>query len=1029
MKRIHILLTVMAILIPMTLSAQFYVTGDNPGKTKWYTFDTDNFSIIYPEGTDSLARVYGYSLEKYRIPVSRTSGFLPGGPGKKRMPVVLHAYNAANGSVAWAPKRMDLYTIPSLYDAEPMLWTENLAVHESRHVSQMQVGLNNAHKPFYWFLGEMWNGLAAQLYLGISNLEGDAVIAETALTNTGRGRTADFLNYYRVAFDNGDFRTWNKWRFMSQRNYSPDHYALGYITLGGMRYLYGVPGIVSEASHAASRNPLNLCTVIPVTKKMTGKKFKKVFAEVCDTLHSIWKAEADARAPFISMEPVTEDPRLYTDYKKLVFVKDTLYAVKSGHTDAPVLVKINKDGTEKAISRFSSQTSTLKALRNAERLYWTETYSDPRWSMKKKSRIKYSTLNNSSKKYLGKKHEELFFNLDVNPESNLIATISHDTDGKSELFIVNGINGKKVFSAAVPDGLQPVETAWIGNDVYVSMVNEDGFGIWGYRDGKWSEVLGHEPVKIKDFKSFGDELIFTCDRTGVNELYHFDPVSGDMTQKTVTRYGASDFTYSPDGKWLYFSSQTMKGMKVFRTPADSLVSRKADFSEKHTWTLAETLAEQEREIAAAQGQEAVSEVEPTFSEPRRYRKFPHAFNLHSWAPFYVSVDNIMNMSYDYTWEAISLGATGIIQNRLSTFTGEFGYSAHKDPYEAGRWRNSGHLKFTYSGWYPVIEVDVDFNDRSAIQTSIFTQTTKDILNRVVSEEIGLASFIRNKPYLKGKMSVYVPLNFSQGGWNSGFIPKVSFTVSNDMFDNTITKYLDHFVVKEGEDGIPIAVREVIETGKEPGKNRFQQTVSASLRGYAMTGISNSAVYPRWGVGAEMGINLGLDDIDFFAPMGYLYAYGYIPGIARTHGIKLTYMVQEKLGTNFSQPVVNIIPRGFNSDALVLRRISSAFRKSRKITVDYAAPIYTGDWSIGGTLFSVKRLVFTPHFDLTYIKKEGNLFSAGASLAVDLNSIFWLEYPCSIGITGSYNGGSLFGQYTADSTVGRFHIGPTFNITF
>ena len=71
----------------------------------------------------------------------------------------------------------------------------------------------------------------------------------------------------------------------------------------------------------------------------------------------------------------------------------------------------------------------------------------------------------------------------------------------------------------------------------------------------------------------------------------------------------------------------------------------------------------------------------------------------------------------------------------------------------------------------------------------------------------------------------------------------------------------------------------------------------------------------------------------------------------------------------------------------------------------------------------------PHFDLTYIKKEGNLFSAGASLAVDLNSIFWLEYPCSIGITGSYNGGSLFGQYTADSTVGRFHIGPTFNITF
>ena len=377
------------------------------------------------------------------------------------------------------------------------------------------------------------------------------------------------------------------------------------------------------------------------------------------------------------------------------------------------------------------------------------------------------------------------------------------------------------------------------------------------------------------------------------------------------------------------------------------------------------------------------------------------------------------MSYDYTWEAISLGATGIIQNRLSTFTGEFGYSAHKDPYEAGRWRNSGHLKFTYSGWYPVIEVDVDFNDRSAIQTYMYTLVSK----------IYMAQNFMNRPYLRGKLSLYIPLNFSQGGWNSGFIPKISYTASNDMFYDGMIKCANVLQEKVDEEGNTIYVSEVVEVGREPGKNRFQQTVSASLRGYAMTGISNSAVYPRWGVGAEMGINLGIDDIDFFAPMGYLYAYGYIPGIARTHGIKLTYMVQEKLGTNFSQPVVNIIPRGFNSDALVLRRISSAFRKSRKITVDYAAPIYTGDWSIGGTLFSVKRLVFTPHFDLTYIKKEGNLFSAGASLAVDLNSIFWLEYPCSIGITGSYNGGSLFGQYTADSTVGRFHIGPTFNITF
>ncbi len=1014
------------------LSAQFYTTGDNSWRVKWNTVETDNFSIIYPVGADSLAKVYGQQLEKYRIPVSRTSGFLPGGGRNTKMPVVLHTYNSSNGSVAWAPKRMDLFTIPSLYDTEPLPWTTNLAVHESRHVSQMQVGLNNAHRPFNWFLGEMWNGLAAQLYLGISNLEGDAVIAETALTNSGRGRTADFLNYYKVAFDNGDFRSWNQWRFMSQHGYSPDHYALGYLTLGGLRYLYDIPDIVGVASHAASRNPLNLCTVIPTTKKMTGRKFKEAFAEVCDTLHAIWKSEADARAPFIYMEPVTAEPRLYTDYSKLVFMKDTLYAVKSGHLTAPVLTRIFQDSSEDVVSRFSQRTSSIKADEKNGRLYWTETYSDPRWGMKQISRIKYSTLKNSNKKYLGKADGNVVFNPDMNPESGLIVSVAYRHDGKAELCIVNGLNGKPVLSIDVPDGLQPVETAWIGQDIYVSMIDEGGYGIWEYKDGEWKEVLGSQPVKVRNLKSFADELVFTCDRTGVNEIYHFNPVSRELTQKTVTRYGASDFAYTSDGKWLYFTSQTMKGMKVFRTPSDSLVSRKADFSNRHTWVLAEKLAEQERKIAADAGYDsAVSDVKPEFSEPERYRKFPHAFNLHSWAPFYVSVDNIKNMSYDYTWEAVSLGATGIIQNRLSNFVGEFGYSAHKDPYQTGRWRNSGHLKFTYSGWYPVIEASVDYNDRSAYQTSIYKLTSKDILGRIENEGYGIESHPRNVPLFSGNISVYVPLNFSQGGWNSGFIPKISYSISNDMYDNEIVEYEDRFSKKEDEEGNLFYVRETIETGRIPGKNAIQQTIMSSLRGYAMTSTPNSAVFPSWGIGGEIGYLTGLENRDFFSSMQYLYAYGYIPGIISSHGIKLSMMMQEKCykKTLLGTPVVNMLPRGFVPAGGLLRTLTYLYSKIDKFTVDYAAPVYIGDWSIGGTLFAVKRLVITPHFDYTFIKKKGNLYSAGLNLSLDLHSLLWLEYPCSFGLTCSYNGGSLYNDFAKRAGIGQYYIGPTFNVSF
>ena len=219
----YLLTIIYLLLFSLTASAQFYVTGDDPGRLKWKSIDTDSYRIIYPSDNDSLARVYATKLEKFKIPVSRTTGYVTGQGDGKLMPVVLHTYNGSNGSVAWAPKRMDLFTLPSAYDVDPLPWSTMLSVHESRHITQMQFGMTNVQRPFCYAFGEMWNILVSILYPKMHFIEGDAVVAETALTRSGRGRTADFLNYYRIAFDKGDFRNWNQWRYGSQRNYTPDH--------------------------------------------------------------------------------------------------------------------------------------------------------------------------------------------------------------------------------------------------------------------------------------------------------------------------------------------------------------------------------------------------------------------------------------------------------------------------------------------------------------------------------------------------------------------------------------------------------------------------------------------------------------------------------------------------------------------------------------------------------------------------------------------------------------------------------------
>ena len=1017
MRFLRHIITLTAFLLPFISSAQFFVTGDDPGRLKWYSIETDNFKVIYPEGTDSLARVYAEKIEKFRIPVSLTTGYISGQGDGRKMPVVMHAYNAANGSVAWAPKRMDLFTLPSAYDPEPMPWSTMLSVHESRHVTQMQFGMTRAQKPFTWVFGEMWNILVSLVYPGITNMEGDAVITETAWTSSGRGRTADFLNYYWVAFDNGDFRNWNRWRFVSQVNNAPNYYSLGYLTIGGFRYLYDCPEYMNAAYNLAASRPYSLLAFRRTAEKLTGKKFNDAFKEVCDTMYTLWKADADARKPYIPSEQVSADTRFYTEYKNNTIAGNDIYAIKKGHINTPVLVRIDSTGKETRISSFASDAGRMQWDPSSKRLYWSETSTDERWSLQTKSRIRYIEEGSGRKRTV--RNQALLYNPALS-DSRISAT-RYQQNGKSFIEIIDSNTGKTIQSIQAPDSLQLLESVWIGEDIYATAISDNGYGI--YRTSDWETILAPQPVKIKDFYVWNDELIFTCDRTGVNELYHLDPSTGNLTQKTSTRYGAEDFQYK--GDWLYYSSQALDGKKIYRTPVDSLMNRSVNFSDIHHYHIAEAVTAQEKAIALEK--EAETDKKVTVSDPQRYGKFRNAFNLHSWAPVYVNVDNIMNMSFDQIWQAASLGATGIFQNRLSTAVGEIGYSAHKDPYNPAKWRHSGHARFTYSGFYPIIEATVNFNDRAARQYNANAYIFPD-----GKASMEISSRELSTPYIEGILSTYIPFNFSSGGWYKGLIPKLTYRIGNDKFNTglAVMKMEEQGIL--GQDGEYTSGYNPVFISHTAGKNTFRHSLTGSLRGYTMLGTASSAVYPKWGIGAEIGASGSLESSLYLSPMGYFYLYGYVPGILAEQGLKLTLMTQQKLRSDavFGQPIVSVLPRGLSSNASLASWISIRNSNITKITLDYAVPIFIGDLSIGGPFFAIKRLVVSPHFDYSFIADKG-LFSVGGNIILDMHSILRFGWPCSFGVTMSYNGGPAWNSIATDSgiTLDRFHIGPTFNVSF
>ena len=175
-------------------AAQFYSDGSEPASTRWWQITMPDYRVLYPEGLDSLARVYADYLERVKIPVGATAGYIPNQEFRRPLPVVLYPRTAdANGMVAWTPRRMQLYTTPTFLAPEPTPWPVHLVTHESRHVAQMQFVNAKPYRPYSWFVGELLGGAISSIYCGSSFYEGDAVAAETELTQVGRGRQASFL--------------------------------------------------------------------------------------------------------------------------------------------------------------------------------------------------------------------------------------------------------------------------------------------------------------------------------------------------------------------------------------------------------------------------------------------------------------------------------------------------------------------------------------------------------------------------------------------------------------------------------------------------------------------------------------------------------------------------------------------------------------------------------------------------------------------------------------------------------------------
>ena len=874
-------------------AAQYFTAGSDPAGTKWRQMDYDHYSVIFPQGMDSLAKRYLFLFEKSRDRAQEGMRII-----NPKVPIVLHPYAiTGNSTAAWGPKRLEVFTTPKPYGGLPLNYDEQTALHTNRllgYMSQYDTHVFRfmQHGPF----GQHAVAFGVGFYPSVWQAVGDAALFVGDETQSGFGRNGESLMFYRAAFVEHDIRSYDRWRYGSYRDYTPSTEAFGYIINSNMRFYSGNPYAMGDVLGFQMRDWWD---VFGYWNKSflagSGKTVRKHWRFISAFYPTIWSDDYIRRGHYTSTLPLlNKEERLYTEFRDIVPDGDGgAFATKKGMQYVKQLVHIEKDGSQKRMRAFSDKASRI--VKGADgKLYWSEEIPDPRWELRSSSVIlSYDPATGRTRNV---SRGTRWFNPSVSENGDALFATEYKIEGGSSCVMIDPSTGAVKAEIPAPKGGQITETVQAAGRLYALIITEKGQGLYSIDPDRkeWRCEIKDQHGYIQHISQTNGEINFVCDRDGICQIYRFSPADGSLRKAANARFGQFYPTFAPNGD-LICGDYDSRGMHPVRIPADSLEWKPVEMERdaRAAYPMAEHLTDIARYGAGATDDAELDRISTEIAslESKPYRKAGKLFNIHSWAPFYGNVNRIMKMSYDELYQLVGLGATVISQNTLGTAVTQLGYEYHDR-------RHTGHINFNYSGWYPAIELTADFNDHELLLDG------------------------KGKPFsIDAGARIYIPWNFSRGGWNRGLIPYVEGNWCND--------------------GI------------------FNFTYGA--RWYSVLERSKRQLSPRLGFGLEVD-GRTLWDAQGTRDLSYIYTYGYLPGFTKDQSLKLTAGFQKQWQATgdeerFAAPSYALsnlakMPRGYNQMPLT---------DYAKFTADYGIFIYLGDvtWP---WLYYLSRMQIVPFAD-------------------------------------------------------------------
>ncbi|MBE0663265.1 MAG: hypothetical protein IH597_12470 [Bacteroidales bacterium] len=671
------------ILLVNDLQAQYYTYGQDPASQRWRQLRTNHFRLIYPEAWESQVQKQAQFLEAIREPLSSSLNSNP-----KPIPVVLRNQTMlSNGFVMWAPKRIELVTtIP--YNNQAIDWMKYLLVHEFRHVVQVEAVNTSTTRFFSRIFGEHITGAVVGLHIPLWFLEGDAVLAETSFTRSGRGRLPAFkMPLTAQVLEQGAYR-FDKATLGSYRDMVPDHYAFGYHLVAALQSKHGFEPF-QAATRQVARTPFLPGSFARGIRKATGKRLSQNYQSVISELETEWQENLN-NAPVSDYQIIETDSRFdYVNYINPQYIDDDhLIAFRTSPADIPRLVKVGRDGSEEIL--FTPGFGFYISMSYSNGLAaWLEINPDPRWEYRNWTNIRVLDIESGQSKLITKRGR--FQAPRLSPDGSKIVAVELDETNQWALVIFDTSDGAEL-QRITDSGIDfIIEPEWSDCQTFlIAIAFVEGKGKSIVRTGIENpefEHLFHSGFNDITEPAIHDSLIyFTGTWSGRDEIYSWDLNNQQLNKVLSSPFGATCASDTDDGSKILFSDYTSYGYQM----GEAGTGQSLPVNEREIKSISLDLFK-----AAAQQENLIVDTITLSSQKfdsGKYNKFLNLFHFHSWFPAAIDVDEMM----------VNPGITAFSQDLMGTTVLALGYE-----YDS---LNDGHKAFvdlSFKALYPVFDLRLE----------------------------------------------------------------------------------------------------------------------------------------------------------------------------------------------------------------------------------------------------------------------------------------------------------------------------------